>query len=1265
MSCSSGTGNFVKLSGLLGEIHRCALVKMSMNGKFPASTCRLPANSRLKKAKEIMHRSNSFKKWNRYLIFLWLLGFLSVGFIWFLTSVPSEGTEKIPPSCEDNARILLQHFNVSKNQLHALASFFYESDQVAFLECSRHSGPEKPSSDDITCALNVLCSKKPDFEKQMWVAKSSELKDQCPVRVENTPSAHDLSFPEHDSYVVLNAVSSLPWEHHTSRKNISRRTAPGVQSKDHCENLSFCMVKGCWLLLVGLVLSCQIPGVRLKLWRSRESEPAPLQPVPQKLQLLLQQKHQQQAQDPPKGAGKWRKKLLIIFVLMGILTSIWLFWHLNQKINLRREETLTNMCDERARMLQDQFNVSMNHVHALALLVSTFHHGKHPSAIDQKTFGEYTERTAFERPLTSGVAYALKVLHSEREQFEKQHGWTIKKMETEDQTLVQDCLTENLDPAPVKDEYAPVIFSQETVSHIVSIDMMSGKEDRENILRARATGKGVLTSPFKLLKSNHVGVVLTFAVYNKDLPPDATPELRIEATMGYLGASYDVPSLVEKLLHQLASNQTIVVNVYDTTNSSASISMYGTDVTDTGLLHVSSLDFGDPLRKHEMHCRFKQKPPLPWTAINASLGVLVITLLVGHIFHAAISRIAKVENDYREMMELKARAEAADIAKSQFLATVSHEIRTPMNGVLGMLKMLMDTDLDAVQRDYAETAHASGKDLISLINEVLDQAKIESGRLELEDVPFDLRSLLDNVLSLSSDKSNDKGIELAVYVSDRVPEVVVGDPGRFRQIIINLVGNSIKFTQDKGHIFVSVHLVDEVKGACDVGDKVLQQGLNLVQDMSSKTYNTLSGFPVVDRWRSWENFKTLNSKDAVEDPEKIKLLVTVEDTGVGIHLGAQDRIFTPFVQADSSTSRHYGGTGIGLSISKHLVELMHGEIGFVSEPGIGSTFSFTGSFAKGEVSSLDSRWKQYDPVVSEFQGLRALVVDNRSIRAEVTRYHLRRLGISVDITLSMESTCTYLSNACGTSDFAHLAMILIDKDAWNQERVLQFRSLLKEHRQNGRINVSTNFPKIFLLATAMTPLERSKLKTAGFVDNVLMKPLRLSVIIACFQELLGNGRKDQVHRKKSTLGTLLREKRILVVDDNKVNRRVAEGALKKYGAIVSCVEKGQDALDKLRPPHNFDACFMDLQMPEMDGFEATRQIRSVETQVNENIASGEASIDMYGNVSYWHIPILAMTADVIQATNEECMKCGMDGYVSKPFEEEQLYSAVASFFESG
>ncbi|KAJ9176802.1 hypothetical protein P3X46_012079 [Hevea brasiliensis] len=1096
----------------------------------------------------------------------------------------------------------------------------------------------------ITCALKVLCLKKQEFQPQeRWATEDVEHNEQCPAQDMNIPRK-----PEQSLRDKLNILQTSKMRDH---------------AEDHCNIFAFGLEKVCWWILFATIVSSTLSGFHLKFWRKKTLKLVHLEPVPEHWHQLLQLKQQQLSQSHPKGAGKWRKKILIIFVLLGILTSFWLFWHLDKKIKLRREETLANMCDERARMLQDQFNVSMNHVHALAILVSTFHYGKDPSAIDQKTFGEYTERTAFERPLTSGVAYALKVPHSERKQFEKQHGWTIKKMEMEDQTLVQDCIPEKLDPAPIRDEYAPVIFSQETVSHIVSIDMMSGKEDRDNILRARASGKGVLTSPFKLLKSNHLGVVLTFAVYNADLPLDSTPELRIESTVGYLGASYDIPSLVEKLLHQLASKQTIVVNVYDTTNALAPILMYGTDVTDTGLLHISNLDFGDPLRKHQMHCRFKYKPPLPWTAINASVGVLVITLLVGHIFYAAISRIAKVEEDYREMMELKVRAEAADVAKSQFLATVSHEIRTPMNGVLGMLQMLMDTELDANQMDYAQTAHASGKDLISLINEVLDQAKIESGRLELESVPFDLHSVLDNVLSLFSGKSNEKGIELAVYVSNQVPEVVIGDPGRFRQIITNLVGNSVKFTRDKGHIFVSVHLADEVRSPLGVRDAVLEQGLNLARDMTNEIDNTLSGCPVVDRLKSWANFNRLNSTDTIEEPEMIRLLVTIEDTGVGIPLDAQSRIFTPFMQADSSTSRTYGGTGIGLSISKCLVDLMGGEIGFVSEPGTGSTFSFTASFRKGELSSLDTKWQPYDPTIMEFQGWRALVIDKRRVRAEVTRYHLQRLGISVDIASSLKSACSYLLGGCYTSVPADLAVVLIDKDVWHNEISISFNHLLKESKRNCGKEILGNLPKIFFLATTISPDERYELLSAGLAENVIMKPLRLSVLIACFQEAIGSGKKSPAKRKKpSTLQNLLRGKRILVVDDNTVNRRVAEGALKKYGAIVTCVESGKDALELLKPPHTFDACFMDRHMPEMDGFEATRQIRSRERQFNKEIASGEASAEMFGNVAYWHTPILAMTADVIQATNEECIKCGMDDYVSKPFEEEQLYNAVARFF---
>ncbi|KAJ6689509.1 hypothetical protein OIU85_005875 [Salix viminalis] len=219
-----------------------------------------------------------------------------------------------------------------------------------------------------------------------------------------------------------------------------------------------------------------------------------------------------------KPTGLGFLKLLLLWVMAMALLSLTIYNDMDADNRVRRKEVLGSMCNQRARMLQDQFSVSVNHVHALAILVSTFHYYKNPSAIDQETFAEYTARTAFERPLLSGVAYARRVIDSERQEFERQHGWTIKTMERE--------------PSAIRDEYAPVIFSQETVSYIESLDMMSGKEDRENILRARATGKAVLTRPFRLLGSHHLGVVLTFPVYKSKLPPSPTAAQRVEATAG-------------------------------------------------------------------------------------------------------------------------------------------------------------------------------------------------------------------------------------------------------------------------------------------------------------------------------------------------------------------------------------------------------------------------------------------------------------------------------------------------------------------------------------------------------------------------------------------------------------------------------------------------------------------------------------------------------------------------------------------------------------
>ncbi|CAM0944275.1 unnamed protein product [Alopecurus aequalis] len=862
--------------------------------------------------------------------------------------------------------------------------------------------------------------------------------------------------------------------------------------------------------------------------------------------------------------------------------------------------------------------------------------------------------TSFERPLLNGVAYAQRIFPHEKEMFERQHGWIMKTMSREG--------------AALQDEYAPVIFSQDTVSYLARMDMMSGEEDRENILRARATGKPVLTNPFRLLGSNHLGVVLTFAVYRPNLPADASVEQRVEATAGYLGGAFDVETLVENLLNKLAGNQDILVNVYDVTNASEPMAMYGSQTPDDkgGLLHVSMLDFGDPFRRHEMRCNYKQTPPLPLSAISNPVGAFVIFLLVGYIICAAWSRYDKVTEDCRKMEELKTQAEAADIAKSQFLATVSHEIRTPMNGVLGMLDMLLGTDLTMTQKDFAQTAQGCGKSLIRLINDVLDRAKFEAGRLELEAVPFDLRSLLDDVISLFPSKLKEKSIELAVFVCDDVPKLVIGDPWRFQQIVTNLVGNAVKFTE-RGHVFVRVSLAESSN---EEANRVLNGALNgkdcKVDSTANGACNTLSGFQAADERNSWEYFKLLLSdKDLLSDElegdksnqvdaDHVTLMISIEDTGVGIPLHAQDRVFTPFMQADSSTSRNYGGTGIGLSISKCLAELMGGQISFTSRPSIGSTFTFSAVVKRtSKDTSNDSERSLCEALPTAFKGMKAILVDGKPVRSAVTRYHLNRLGIKVQVVNNMSTGIQAFGQNGATQSREKPCMVFIEHDIWRPETDIQLLSRLHALRTNGQVHKS---PKSILLVTS----EADKDKYGSTFSAVMCKPIRASTIASCLQQLLQVEipvRKDNQNRP-SFLRSLLVGKNILVVDDNRVNLRVAQAALKKYGAKVHCVESGKDAISLLQPPHCFDACFMDVQMPEMDGFEATRQIREMEKKVNDE--KREQSTSMEGSTFVeWHTPVLAMTADVIQATYDKCINSGMDGYVSKPFDEQQLYQAVS------
>ncbi|VAH67937.1 unnamed protein product [Triticum turgidum subsp. durum] len=874
-------------------------------------------------------------------------------------------------------------------------------------------------------------------------------------------------------------------------------------------------------------------------------------PLPEKLSAKALRSHVR-GHGSREARERWWRWTLFLWVVGWTLICLQIFHYFDSGAVEKRRESLASMCDERARMLQDQFNVSMNHLQALAILVNTFHHSLNPSAITQ--------------------------------------------------------------------------------------------DDRENIIRARESGKGVLTAPFQLL-NGRLGVILTYSVYKSEPPANARQQERVQAAIGYLGGIFDIEALVDKLLHQLAGKQSIMVNVYDTTNDKP-ISMYGSDDTGSGMYHNSTLNFGDPSRRHEMHCRFMQKPPLPWLAITYSLGAYVIALLIGHIFYATVHRIAKVEDDLQIMKKLKKCAEAADVAKSQFLATVSHEIRTPMNGVLGMLQMLMDTDLDATQQDYVRTAQASGKALVSLINEVLDQAKIEAGKLELEAVPFDLRLVCDDILSLFCGKAQEKGLELAVYVSDQVPQTLIGDPGRMRQIITNLMGNSIKFTE-RGHIYLTVHVVEEVMSCLEVETEFQN---------TNNTYNTLSGYQVANRRQSWQSFQLFNMDLHLSEmtfapimPETIRLIISVEDTGVGIPPEAQSRIFMPFMQVGPSIARIHGGTGIGLSISKCLVHLMKGEIGYVSIPNVGSTFSFTAVLTKARSNANANK-------SPGFKGINALVVDHKPVRAKVTKYHLQRLGVKTELTTDVNQVIPKMNCASLVT-----RLVLVDKETWMKESH-SMPHLLSKLRSKDQ----SDPPKLFLLENPTNSIKSGSNISREHNLNVIMKPLRASMLQASLRRALGG--VDKVNGKNgvvgnSALGSLLHKRQIIVVDDNVVNLKVAAGALKKYGAEVICADSGKKAIALLKPPHSFDACFMDIQMPEMDGFEATKRIRMMERELNERIERGEAPPEC-ANVRRWRTPILAMTADVIQATCEQCLKCEMDGYVSKPFEGEQLYREVTRFFQS-